>query len=144
MITFTPTTLFDVPQIDEWIKLDPYHHEQGRPEWWLGRGALVAFCVSDNVGPLTFCRLDAEDGYVRIHTQFAPEEEVSKARLIAGFDEAMPQLIALHQDKGLWSPVWKGMIFKSINPSLIAFMDKRYGFKSVGDDDYRLDFEGNE
>jgi hypothetical protein len=34
-----------------------------------------------------------------------------------------------------------GLLFSSVNPSLVAFMDKHLGFKPVGDNDYRLDFE---
>ena len=142
MIKFTPTTLIDVPQITEWIQADPYHRDQGRPEWWVGSGALLAFCLSDDAGPLTFVRLDREGEYVRIHTQFAPLIEVSKRRLLVGMVYAMEELIEIHKNKTIWDPIWKGMIFESVNPSLVAFMDKRFGFKSVGDDDYRLDFEG--
>jgi hypothetical protein len=36
----------------------------------------------------------------------------------------------------------KGMIFNSVSPSLVAFMDKQLNFKSVGNDDYQLIFEG--
>lgn len=50
--------------------------------------------------------------------------------------ECMEVLIGFYKSKT------KGMIFDSESPTLIAFMDKRFGFKPVGGNDYRLDFEG--
>ena len=135
MIKLTASNLDDVAQLTEWIVADSYHKHQGQPEWWLTGNGLLAFCLQDDRGPLTYVRLDAEGEYVRIHTQFAPESEVSKRRLIAGMIQCMDSLIAVYVDKK------QGMIFNSVSPTLIAFMEKKYGFKSVGGDDYRLDFE---
>ena len=135
MINFSESTESDVSQIVEWTAHDPYHKHQGQPEWWLTGNGLLAFCLQDSKGPLTFVRLDEEGEYVRIHTQFAPESVVSKRRLVVGMCECLKKLIPLYKETK------KGMIFNSINPSLIAFMDKYFGFKSVGSDDYRLDFE---
>lgn len=137
MINFTASVPADVPQIAEWTAIDPYHYRQCQPEWWLtGNENLLAFILMDVRGPLTFVRLDEEGEYIRIHTQFAPRTEVSRARLLVGMVECMDKLIALYKlDR-------KGMIFNSVSPTLIAFMGKRFGFKSVGDNDYRLDFEG--
>jgi len=131
---FSPATLENLEQINEWILHDPYHFHQGQPEWWLGMGSLLAFCLTDNKGPLTYVRLDEEDGYVRIHTQFAPESVVSKRRLVVGMIWAMRCLIEFYKDK-------KGLVFNSVNPSLVGFMSKHLGFKSVGNDDYQLSFE---
>jgi len=139
MIKFTASTLDDVEQIKEWTLHDPYHFHQDQPEWWLteAEGSLLAFCLMDDRGPLTYVRLDTEGEYVRIHTQFAPEAVVSKRRLVVGMIGAINMLISLFSGEGR-----KGLIFNSVNPSLISFMDKKFGFKSVGENDYRLDFEG--
>jgi hypothetical protein len=129
----------DVEQIAEWTKADPYHYRQDQPEWWLtnAEGGLLAFCLMDDHGPLAYVRTDAEGEYVRIHTQFAPESVVSKRRLVVGMIECMKTLIELNKTVGA-----RGMIFNSVNESLIAFMGKHLKFKPVGQNDYRLDFEG--
>jgi hypothetical protein len=90
----------------------------------------------DGKGPLAYVRLDAEGEYARIHTQFAPESIVSKRRLIVGMIQAVKSLIEYYRSGR------KGLVFNSVNPSLVAFMSKHLGFKSIGQDDYRLDFEG--
>lgn len=138
MMKFSPSTLDDIEQLTEWIAHDPYHFHLGQPEWWLSgtEGSLLSFCLSDNRGPITYVRLDAEGEYVRIHTQFAPEIEVSKRRVVVGVIWAVRCLIELYKSEGK-----KGLVFNSVSPSLIGFMDKHLGFKSVGSDDYRLDFE---
>jgi hypothetical protein len=132
MIKFTESTQQDVQQLTEWILHDPYHFHQGQPEWWLtGMGdSLLAFCLMDARGPLTYVRLDAEGEYVRIHTQFAPETVVSKRRLVVGMVRAVDVLVNLYKGEN-----YKGLVFNSVNPSLIAFMDKNLGFKSVGNND---------
>lgn len=136
MIAFSASTAQDLPQLEEWIAADPYHKHQGQPNWWLTGNGLLAFCLTDGKGPLTFVRLDEEGEYVRIHTQFAPEAEVSKRRLVIGMMECMAELAKLYGGR-------KGFIFKSVSPTLIVFMKKYYAFEAVGDDDYRVDFEGN-
>src|SRR5216684_7331739 len=132
---FTPSMIEDVPQLLEWIQIDPYHFHQGQPEWWLtgADGSLLAFCLMDERGPLSYVRLDAEGEYVRIHTQFAPELVVSKRRLVVGMIWAVKCLVVMYKSWG------KGFVFNSINSSLIAFMNKHLGFKPVGNNDYRLD-----
>jgi hypothetical protein len=139
MINFTSSTTDDLEQISEWIQHDPYHFHLGHPEWWLTgvKGSLLAFCLMDERGPLTYVRLDEEGGYVRIHTQFAPESVVSKRRLVVGMLKCMESLIGYFKEL----PDKKGMIFNSVSPTLVAFMCKRLGFKPVEDDDYQLDFE---
>jgi hypothetical protein len=138
MINFSPSygdTDLDI--LGEWIAHDPYHFHLGHPEWWLtgAEDSLLAFCLMDDKGPLTYVRLDREGEYVRIHTQFAPDTVVSKRRLVVGMLQCMEQLIIIYKTSS------KGMIFNSVSPSLIAFMDKRLGFKPVGGNDYRVDFE---
>src|SRR5277367_1967169 len=116
MINLSSSSQADVEQISEWAEHDPYHFHQGQPEWWLTNapGSVLAFCLMDERGPLTYVRLDMEGKHVRIHTQFAPESVVSKRRLIVGMIQCMVKLIevamAYHAE---------GMIFNSVSPSLI-------------------------
>lgn len=131
----TPSTELDIEQIREWTLHDPYHFRRCLPEWWLTGNGLLAFCLMDSRGPLTYVRLDEEGEYVRIHTQFAPQSVVSKRRLVVGMIECVRKLIEIYKGEK------KGLIFGSVSPSLIAFMDKHLGFKYVGDNDHRLDFE---
>ena len=136
-IQFTPSIADDIPQIQEWAAHDPYHFVQASPEWWLtgAPGSLLAFCLTDERGPLIYVRIEAEGEYARTHIQFAPESVVSKRRLVVGL------ILGLATMKGaLPGAGMKGMIFNTVNPSLAAFF-KKQGFVSVGDDDYRLDFE---
>jgi len=139
MINFSPSTNDDLEQLTEWIQYDPYHFHLGQPEWWLtgAENSLLAFCLMDERGPLTYVRLDNEGEYVRIHTQFAPDTVVSKRRLVVGMLACMEKLIEIFK----LPPSKKGMIFNSVSPTLVAFMCKRLGFKPVEDDDYQLDFE---
>jgi hypothetical protein len=127
----------DLPQIAEWIKADPWHRDDPRhqPEFLLTGNGLMTFCLTDKEGPLCYVRLDAEGEVMRLATQFAPESEVSKRRLVHGLlSEGIPFIIAFGRESG-----YKGIVFESTSPSLIAFMGKM-GFKSVGGDDYQLTF----
>ena len=141
MAKLTPTTQEDIEQIKEWISLDPFHKDDlsfKEPEKLLTGRGLLSFCLSDDFGPLCFVRLDAEGEMVRFMTQFGPEEEVSKKRLIVGLlSTGIPALIAFAKGKG-----YKGLVFESINESLINFMAKQ-GFKSSVGNDYVLTFEEN-
>jgi hypothetical protein len=136
MINFSLSTPDDLPQIAEWISADPYHQHLGQPEWWITGNGILAFCLMDDVGPLTYVRLDDEGEYARIHIQFAPEEVVSKRRLVVGLIRGLQMVLSFIKDRG-----YKGLVFESVSPTLIAFFQKQ-GFKPVGGTDYRLDFEG--
>lgn len=136
-MALTPTTREDIPQIEEWIKADPYHKDD--PDWTpesllTGNGELT-FCLTDDSGPLCFVRLNAEDDRLRLSTQFAPEEEVSKKRLVTGLlSEGIPMIIEFGKRRG-----FKGIVFESTSDSLINFMS-RQGFVLDKDDDYVLIF----
>jgi hypothetical protein len=136
MINLSPATSDDLPQLIEWINADPYHKDQGQPEWWLTNNGLLAFCLMDDKGPLTYVRLDEEGEYVRINTQFAPESIVSKRRLVVGMIRCMSVLTDIYKTQAK-----KGFVFESVSPTLISFMSKRQGFSSIGNDQYRVDFE---
>ena len=135
----SPTTEKDIPTITDWIAADPDHRDdQTDPEWYLtGYGAL-AFHVADDNGPLFFVRLDIEGNMLRLVTQFAPESEVSKNRLVTALlSTGIPAIIKFAKRKE-----YRGIVFESTTESLIKFMDKQ-GFKPVGADDYALTFEAN-
>ena len=138
MITLDPSTPDDIEQIKEWVALDPYHFHQSEPEWWLtaAQGSLLAFCLKDALGPLIYVRLDMEGEYIRLNAQFAPESVAEKRRLVVGLLECMHKLIEFYTGSA------KGIVFASISPALIDFMDRNLGFKAVGNNDYQLDFEG--
>lgn len=134
----TTTQESDLPQITEWIQADPWHRDDPRhtAEFLLTGNGLMTFCLTDDKGPLCYVRLDDEGSVMRLATQFGPESEVAKRRLVHGLlSEGIPFIIAFGRENG-----YKGIIFESTSPSLIAFMDK-LGFKSVGGADYQLTFE---
>ena len=81
-------------------------------------------------------RLDAEGEMLRLATQFGPESEVSKKRLVVGLlSMGIPAIVKFGKDQG-----FKGIVFESTSESLVAFMS-RQGFKHVNDNDYALVFE---
>jgi len=141
MAKLSPTTQEDIEQIKEWISLDPFHKDDPsfkEPENLLTGQGLLSFCLADDEGPLCFVRLDAEGEMVRFMTQFGPEAEVSKKRLVVGLlSTGIPALIEFAKSKR-----YKGLVFESKNESLINFMAKQ-NFVSVGGDDYALTFEEN-
>lgn len=139
MLNISLTTRQDLPTIESWLKADPWHSGETRnsPAALLsGSGALLCFQVQDDKGTVFFIRLDKEGDLVRVAAQFGPEEVVSKRRVILGLAKAfLPAAKKFAQDRG-----YKGLVFESVNPKLIAFMDK-LNFKPAEGDDYVLRFE---
>lgn len=141
MTKLIPTTEDHIPQINEWIKADEWHKND--PTWsaeglLTGNGAL-SFCLTDVEGPVCFVILYAEGEMLRLSTQFAPEEAVSKRRLVTALLSAgIPAIIKFGQDNG-----YKGIVYESESENLINFMGKQ-GFKPVGGLDYALTFEGTD
>ena len=134
------TTSEHLPQIAAWIKADPFHEKvsENNPEFLLTGNGEISFRVEDKLGTVFFFRLDKEGDLLRWAGQFGPREEVSKRRLvIAMLREGLPFIIAFARKNG-----YKGVVFESVNPPLIAFLGKQ-GFKSVGDADYQLTIEDN-
>ncbi len=134
-----PTTKQDVPKIEEWIAVDPFHKDEIKhsAEWLLTGNGALAFCVTDAQGPLCYVRLDAEDNMLRLATQFAPENQVSKKRLVTGLlSVGIPAIIEFGKNKG-----YKGIVFESTSEPLIAFMQQQGFFKAAGENDYALTFE---
>lgn len=137
MATLRPTIAADVEKIESWILQDPFHKDDSRctPDGLLTGNGVLTFCVQDDEGPLCFVRLDDEHGLLRLSTQFAPESEVNKKRLIVGLLNAgIPAIIEFGKNNG-----YGGIIFESVNDSLIKFMEKQKFFP-VSHDDYALTF----
>lgn len=137
-MALTSTTENDLSQIEEWIQADPWHKDEDRhtAEFLLTGGGLLAFCLTDEKGPLCFVRLDSEGDMVRLSTQFGPESEIDKKRLVVGLlNEGIPAIKAFAQKMG-----YKGIVFESTSESLIKFMDKQGFFKAAGEHDYALTF----
>ena len=136
-----PTIESDIEQIREWIQVDSWHKDD--PSWsaeglLTGNGALT-FCVADEEGPLCFVRLDVEGDMLRLATQFGPEDKVSKRRLVVGLlSTGIPAITEFGKQKG-----FKGIVYESINESLIAFMERQGFFKAAGVNDYALIFGEN-
>src|SRR5258708_3188847 len=128
MSILAPTTYDDLALIRGWSLVDSWHKDDlsFQAEKMLTGCGILSFCLRDEEGPLCFVRLDAEDDMVRFATQFGPENEVSKKRLIAGMlSTGIPAIAHFARKKG-----YKGLVFESVSPTLIAFMEKQ-GFKSV-------------
>lgn len=136
-IEFVPTAFGDVEQLAKWIQHDPYHKDCLNPEWWLTGNGLLSFRVDDLIGPVMYIRTEPDDGLLRIHTQFAPEQEVSKLRVVRAIVKGLPKLEILARDN-----VLSGFVYRSVSPLLVEFMIKKFRFVAVGKDDYRMLFEG--
>ena len=138
MVNFTDAQEADKFQIAEWIALDPSHANQYEADYWLtGNGGFLACCIDDESGPVMYVRFDKEEeGMLRLRTQFAPVEQVSKERIAKAILEAIPGFI-----KGVQKPYGiKGIVFETENHQLAQFMGKNFGFKPVGNNDYALVF----
>jgi hypothetical protein len=139
MIKLETITVNYIDKIQAWIQADPFHRDDPRNQadaLLTGKG-LLTFRVTDDIGDVMFVRLDAEGDMTRLAIQFGPEEEVSKKRVVKALLEAtIPAVLKFSRDKG-----YRGVVFESVNPSLIAFGDKQ-GFKPLSKDDYAFVFEG--
>jgi hypothetical protein len=140
MIRLTETTQSDVEQIREWLAADSWHKDDSRnvPELMTTGNGLLSYCLQDDKGPLAYIKLTDDNGLVRIAMQFAPTEVVSKRRLTIGLARVgIPMIKVFALENG-----FKGMVYESVSPKLIAFCEK-LGFKSVGNDDYAVLFGEN-
>jgi hypothetical protein len=133
---FTESTENDIEQLTEWIQNDPYHRDCLDPYWWLTGQGLLSFCIQDSNGPTMYVRLDKDGELLRLHTQFAPESEVSKLRVIKSILRSLPKIELIARAYNL-----KGFIFKSTSLSLINFMKNKFGFIPVNSEDYQMLFE---
>jgi len=140
MLRIITTEKTDLGQIREWMKEDPWHSHlpnQTAEELLTGAG-LLCFCIQDDKGPIVFVRFDKDDdeNLLRISTQFAPESEVSKRRLVVSLTRSLvPMIIKFGKDNK-----FDGAVYESVSSKLIEFMSK-FGFRPAGNNDYMLAFE---
>lgn len=137
----TPSTEQDIEILKRWSEQDiDLTHCRIDPAWWLtgAEGSLLSFCLQDEDGPVAYVRLDKKrpDGLIRLHTQFAPREEVAKLRLAKGMLKCVPVVQDFCKQQG-----GSGIIFQSSSPLLIDFMKRKFGFQSAGSNDYVLLFQ---
>lgn len=137
-VQFRATKLFDTVILADWIEQDIFHFGKMKAGWWLPTtGNLLACCVEDEKGPVMYLRVDADMDKVRLNIQFAPEEQVSKRRVVRAVLDGFPRLVEVAKSYKV-----KGMIFESVNEPLIQFM-KSQGFEHCNGDDYLLQFQEN-
>jgi hypothetical protein len=130
---FSPSVDTDLEQIKEWIDKDPYHKDQPA-DWWLTGNGYLSCALQDSIGPVFYLRFDQESDLLRMSTQFAPFEEVSKIRVAKAILKTFPKFIEAMR------PKFKGIVFESVSPTLIGFMAK-LGFTHSGEgNDYTLMF----
>jgi hypothetical protein len=143
------TTEYDLPEIIDWLNSDPFHKDDDNDPTFLmtwnclkpplGLG-VIAFKVVDDIGTICFMRVDRDGELGRISTQFGPESEVSKRRVIVGLSKlGIPMCIEAAQEAGL-----RGVVYESTNPTLIAYCHKKFSFEPLVKDDYVLKFEVKE
>lgn len=121
-------TVTTIRRLAEWMKTDPFHQEQEVDPWYRKDGTFLVACwVYDDVGPVMFLRADAEGEYVRLHIQFGPVEQISRLRQARAIMKGWPSFVDTVTVPGV-----KGIIFNSINPSLVTFM-KGMGFEDSKD-----------
>jgi hypothetical protein len=139
MIRIRETVQSDLETIERWKQLDDIHKDDPEciPEYLLTGRGLLCFCLTDDIGPLCFVRLDKDEDLVRLATQFGPKQETSKRRLVmAMLKVGIPSVILFAKNKH-----FKGVVFKSNRPKLIKFMTGQ-GFIPQPDNDYILRFNG--
>ena len=131
----TPSTQQDIPQLTQWIEHDPYHKNCLDPVWWLTGvyGSLLSYRLDDDTGPICYVRLDPKDerGLIRLHTQFAPVEQVSRLRLVKQMLLCVPAMMYYcKQQQGA------GLVFQSSSSLLINFMKTRFKFVDLDQDQF--------
>jgi len=134
MINFVKTTT-DVLLLQSWIDADPSHSVKEAADWWVF-GGYLHFKLVDEQGTTMFVRFDREGDLLRLHTQFAPVEEVSETRVAKAISQAIPEFSSYAKLDNV-----AGIITESSSPKLIAFLCGRLGFKSHGNDNYVLVFD---
>jgi hypothetical protein len=130
---FTPSTNQDIEQLSEWIKADPYHKDCLNPQWWLTGNGILSYCLQDLKGPTMYVRLDKDGDLLRIHCQFAPQVEVNTTRVVKSLMWAFPRMETVARQNSL-----KGFIYRSTSSLLIEFMERKFGFQPIGNDDHLL------
>lgn len=131
-MNFEPSTIEQAGELLGWITADPYHKDCLDPFWWLTGQGFLSYKIKDDEGTTMYVRTEKEDDLLRLHVQFAPEKEVNKKRVVESMLWAIPKMELLAKHEGL-----KGLVYKSTNPPLIRFLERR-GFQAVGNNDHLL------
>lgn len=129
MIEFVCIEPGDLAQIQRWIDSDQDHRGKMDAMWWT-ESNLLNCRVKDEHGSVMYLRVDEEQEKVRLHIQFAPQNEVSKMRVAAAFIDGFPRMLQTIKNMG-----YAGIVFESTSSSLIHFM-RRMGFEPCGGQDY--------
>jgi hypothetical protein len=134
MIKFVRTTVEDIPKLQSWISVDPWHSFKDAAEWWIY--GYLTFKLVDPEGDVLFVRLDKDgESRVRLHTQFAPPDVVSTRRVAA----AIVYGITAYIPHGIANSV-TGIVTESVSPKLVAFLIGKMNFEPLTGNDYVLDF----
>jgi hypothetical protein len=138
----TSSTGQNIEQLSAWIAADPDHSGEMSAEWWVtgSEGSLLAFRLDDACGPLCYVRLDEKDsnGLIRLHTQFAPRQQVSKVRLIKGMLWCVPVVQKFCEQQNS-----SNIIFQSSNTLLVGFMKRKFRVQLAGGSDYILPLQAS-
>jgi hypothetical protein len=132
-----PTFIEDVEQIRAWSEIDiDESHRKTNPEFWLtaAPGSYFAGAIEDADGIVLYFRFEKEGELLRMHTQFAPENLVSRRRVAEAISAVLPNYSRMVQADGI-----TGIVFETKFPELAAFMSK-IGFQKAGGDDFILNF----
>jgi hypothetical protein len=135
-----PTSIEDMEQIRAWAEADiDEAHRCIDPSFWLTAAtkSYLAGAIDDSEGRVLYFRFDREqESLLRMHTQFGPENQVSRSRVAQAISTVLPNYLQMVQADGI-----NGIIFETRFPELAAFM-ARLGFrKAEGEnDDYVLRF----
>jgi hypothetical protein len=125
----------DIEQLTEWIRHDPYHKDCLNPTWWLTGNGALSYCLMDSKGPTMYVRTEIDGWKLRLHTQFAPLSVVDKTRVMKAIIWAIPVMEKFAKDNGL-----SGLVYQSTSPSLISFMQIKFGFVLAGNSDFVMVF----
>lgn len=116
MLRYRKTESEDKNLIADWIQKDEDHRGRLQPEFFIEKDRAECFVVSDNEGPIFFCKMEP---VTRLHIQFAP---ISKRRMAVGVDEFCREIKSASRSK------FRELIFDSVYQPLTKFLSRR-GFK---------------
>ena len=127
----------DITQITRWAEqdIDPAHRDID-PYWWLTGNGILCYKIVDSQGVTMYVRTEADNNMLRLHTQFGPESQVSKIRVIKSLLWALPKMEVVGKQFEL-----TGFVFRSQSELLINFMTLKFGFESLSGDDYCKRFD---
>lgn len=135
MIEFVQADTYPFTLLDSWLQADHFHGQSKLAFWKPNGKELIACWIKDSIGPTMYLKLDTEGRLVRMHVQFAPEDQVSRTRVARTIFASWPRVVALVK-----VPDVEGIAFESVNPALIEFMS-RLGFRDWKENDYLYSFQ---